>query len=142
VSAQRLEALGARVESCCIPELEAVRVAHTATIITEMLAAMWAYYSHVPTRRLLNADVRCSLTSAAQFTAAEYIQAQARALAQPCCCYPRHQQRLLLMAVLVLDRCFGTSRELAAGRCCLPHGGMQVAWCQCCLWPAGGECGE
>lgn len=57
-----------------VPELELVRVAHLATISTEMLSCTAEGGQSYQTRCRMGNDVRVSLATASFFTGADYLQ--------------------------------------------------------------------
>jgi Asp-tRNA(Asn)/Glu-tRNA(Gln) amidotransferase A subunit family amidase len=69
-----LEGMGAEVREVEIPELDAARVAHLVTIVSEMAAAVDRH--HRAHRRDYGLDVRLNLALARSFTARDYVQAQ------------------------------------------------------------------
>lgn len=71
---KRLEAAGAEVREIEIPELELNRVAHTVTIVSEMVQAMsYTYAKHYKEHGL---DVRLNLALGQAFNAQDYLLAQ------------------------------------------------------------------
>jgi len=66
--------MGATVREVTIPDLEAARVAHVITIVSEMTQAMARY--HAAHRREHSLEVRINLALARSFTARDYVQAQ------------------------------------------------------------------
>ncbi|KAK9835457.1 hypothetical protein WJX74_000487 [Apatococcus lobatus] len=70
-----LEKLGAEIVPVVVPELELVRVAHLATISTEMLSCTAEGAHSYQTRCRMGNDVRVSLATASYFTGADYLQA-------------------------------------------------------------------
>ncbi len=69
-----LEAAGAVIRKITVPGLDAMRVAHAVTILSEMLAAMEPWY---PSRRgEFGLDSRVLLALAGSFTAADMVRAQ------------------------------------------------------------------
>ncbi|GAB4823263.1 hypothetical protein N2152v2_010309 [Parachlorella kessleri] len=73
---QALERQGLEVRGVTIPELDALRVAHTCTITTEMHNNMAGALANPLTRAQFNLETQASLSIATSFTAAHYIQAQ------------------------------------------------------------------
>ncbi|MFN2215770.1 MAG: amidase [Anaerolineales bacterium] len=71
---ENFEGLGAQIIEIAIPGLEAARVAHSITIITEMYKAMSATYKEHGSQHGL--DVRTNLMLAKALTANDYIQSQ------------------------------------------------------------------
>ncbi len=69
-----LRAMGAEICEIEIPELEAARVAHVVTIVSEMMAALQRYAAEHS--REYGLDVRTTLALAREFTSRDYIQAQ------------------------------------------------------------------
>jgi len=69
-----LEAAGARLRSIDIPGLDALRVAHAVTILSEMAAAMAPYFNEH--RRHFGLDSRLLLAMARSLTATDYVLAQ------------------------------------------------------------------
>ncbi len=71
---RELERMGARVVEVEIPELEAARLAHVATILTEMATAMEMHdRAH---RGDMGLDVRTNLALGRALTSRDYVQAQ------------------------------------------------------------------
>ncbi|MBN2354924.1 amidase [candidate division KSB1 bacterium] len=68
------EQMGATIREITLPELEALRVAHTITIASEMTSAMARYYKRH--RKDFNFDTRINLALARTFTARDYLLAQ------------------------------------------------------------------
>lgn len=68
------EKMGCELVEIVIPDLEANRVAHSATILTEMAQAMHATYDEHHKEHAL--DVRINLAMARQLSATDYIAAQ------------------------------------------------------------------
>ncbi len=71
---QRFEGLGATIHEIVLPELDAARVAHLVTIVSEMAQAQAHFYDKY--HRQYGLDVRLSLALARQFTARDYVQSQ------------------------------------------------------------------
>lgn len=71
---KNFQSLGAKVEEIEIPDLEAARVAHSITIITEMLQAQKKYLQQHS--RDYGYDVRLNLALGRHFTSRDYVQAQ------------------------------------------------------------------
>jgi Asp-tRNA(Asn)/Glu-tRNA(Gln) amidotransferase A subunit family amidase len=71
---QHFVKLGAKVKEIVLPDLEAARVAHTITIISEMAQCMEPEYRQNHKRH--GRDVRINLVIARALTARDYIQAQ------------------------------------------------------------------
>ncbi|GLC33742.1 hypothetical protein PLESTB_000111000 [Pleodorina starrii] len=71
-----LEALGAEVVGVVVPELEPLRVAHTVTIVSEMLHNFRERYDNPRLRTAFNPDVRLALSNARFWRPADYLQAQ------------------------------------------------------------------
>ena len=69
-----LQNMGAAIEEIVIPDLEAGRVAHVITIVSEMAQALSKYANQHGHEHGL--DVRLSLAIAREFTARDYIKAQ------------------------------------------------------------------
>ncbi len=69
-----LRAMGAEICEIEIPELEAARIAHVVTIVSEMMAALQRYAPEHS--RDYGLDVRTTLALAREFTSRDYIQAQ------------------------------------------------------------------
>lgn len=68
------ESMGCEIVEVVIPDLEANRVAHSATILSEMAQAMNSTYAEH--HREHGLDVRVNLALARQFSATDYITAQ------------------------------------------------------------------
>jgi Asp-tRNA(Asn)/Glu-tRNA(Gln) amidotransferase A subunit family amidase len=66
--------MGATVREVTIPDLEAARVAHVITIVSEMAQAMARY--HADHHREHSLEVRLNLALGRAFTSRDYIQAQ------------------------------------------------------------------
>ncbi|KXZ42730.1 hypothetical protein GPECTOR_121g430 [Gonium pectorale] len=71
-----LERCGAAVQPVVVPELEALRVAHSVTILSEMLHNFKERYDTPSLRSAFNADVRLALANARFWSPADYLQAQ------------------------------------------------------------------
>ena len=69
-----LTGMGATVREIEIPELDAARVAHAVTILSEMAASMARFYKEH--RRDFGGDVRINLALGRVFTSRDYVQAQ------------------------------------------------------------------
>lgn len=70
---EKLKARGLTVKEITIPELNALRVAHAVTILTEMAVCM---QPHKQKRKLQGAAVRLTLVIGEVLTAMDYLQAQ------------------------------------------------------------------
>ena len=68
------KSMGARVVEIEIPDLEAVRVAHLITIVSEMVASLKEEYRQ--SREKFGLDVRTNLALGRSFTASDYVLAQ------------------------------------------------------------------
>ena len=71
---------GAEVREVTIPELDAMRLAHVITILSEMMTSM---ANHREELGQLGASVRTTLALTAAFTSAEYVKAQRMRTAIP-----------------------------------------------------------
>jgi Asp-tRNA(Asn)/Glu-tRNA(Gln) amidotransferase A subunit family amidase len=71
---EQFKRMGAKLREVVIPDLEAGRVAHLITIVTEMFRALSKTYAEH--HREHGLDVRLNLVSARAFTASDYVQAQ------------------------------------------------------------------
>ncbi|GIL89123.1 hypothetical protein Vretimale_16172 [Volvox reticuliferus] len=71
-----LQSLGAELVPVVIPELEHLRVAHTVTIVSEMLHNFRERYDNPSLRGDFNPDVRLALSNARFWSPADYLQAQ------------------------------------------------------------------
>lgn len=69
----KLEKRGAEIIEIEIPELDEMRIAHAATILSEMAICMRAYKNH---RKEMAESVRLSLVLGDEMAAADYLQAQ------------------------------------------------------------------
>ncbi len=74
VMLKRFEVMGCEIREIIIPDLEANRVAHTITIVSEMTQALDATYQEH--HRQYGLDVRINLALGRQFTATDYVKAQ------------------------------------------------------------------
>ncbi|KAG2486612.1 hypothetical protein HYH03_014780 [Edaphochlamys debaryana] len=70
------EAAGACLVAVSVPELEQLRVAHTVTIVSEMLHNFRERWSRPALRSAFNRDVRLALATARFWGAPDYLQAQ------------------------------------------------------------------
>jgi Asp-tRNA(Asn)/Glu-tRNA(Gln) amidotransferase A subunit family amidase len=71
---KQFEAMGCEVKEIVIPNLEANRIAHTVTIVSEMVQGMSQTYDAHHTEHGL--DVRINLALGRQFSADDYVKAQ------------------------------------------------------------------
>ncbi|GLI59671.1 hypothetical protein VaNZ11_001610, partial [Volvox africanus] len=71
-----LQSLGAELVPVVVPELEHLRVAHTVTIVSEMLHNFRERYDSPSLRCDFNPDVRLALSNARFWCPADYLQAQ------------------------------------------------------------------
>jgi Asp-tRNA(Asn)/Glu-tRNA(Gln) amidotransferase A subunit family amidase len=71
---KQYQAMGCEIHEIVIPDLEANRVAHTVTILSEMAQAMSATYAEH--HREHGLDARVNLALAYQFTSTDYLKAQ------------------------------------------------------------------
>lgn len=71
---KQLEAMGCKVNEIVIPNLEANRIAHTVTIVSEMVQGMSQTYDEHHKEHGL--DVRINLALGRQFSANDYVKAQ------------------------------------------------------------------
>lgn len=71
---KQFEAMGCEVKEIVIPNLEANRIAHTVTIVSEMVQGMSQTYDEHHTEHGL--DVRINLALGRQFSADDYVKAQ------------------------------------------------------------------
>jgi Asp-tRNA(Asn)/Glu-tRNA(Gln) amidotransferase A subunit family amidase len=67
------EKMGAEIVEVAIPDLEANRIAHSVTILSEMAQAMNEFHTHRKEHAL---DVRINLAMARQLSATDYVTAQ------------------------------------------------------------------
>ncbi len=74
VMLKRLTDMGAEIREVVIPDLELNRVAHTVTIVSEMVQAM--SYTHPEHHREHGLDVRINLALGRAFNAGDYLLAQ------------------------------------------------------------------
>jgi len=74
VMLKRFTDMGAEIREIVIPDLELNRVAHTVTIVSEMVQAM--SYTYPEHHREHGLDVRITLALGRAFTAADYLVAQ------------------------------------------------------------------
>jgi Asp-tRNA(Asn)/Glu-tRNA(Gln) amidotransferase A subunit family amidase len=70
----KFESMGAELREVVIPDLEAGRIAHTITIVGEMLTSLERYYAEH--HRQYGSDVRLNLALARNFTALDFVQSQ------------------------------------------------------------------
>jgi Asp-tRNA(Asn)/Glu-tRNA(Gln) amidotransferase A subunit family amidase len=70
----KFESIGAELREVVIPDLEAGRIAHTITIVGEMLTSLERYYAEH--HRQYGSDVRLNLALARNFTALDFVQSQ------------------------------------------------------------------
>ncbi|EFJ49246.1 hypothetical protein VOLCADRAFT_89962 [Volvox carteri f. nagariensis] len=73
-----LQSLGAELVPVVVPELEHLRVAHTVTIVSEMLHNFRERYDNPALRAAFNPDVRLALANARFWSPADYLQAVGR----------------------------------------------------------------
>jgi Asp-tRNA(Asn)/Glu-tRNA(Gln) amidotransferase A subunit family amidase len=73
VMLEKLKAAGAKIREIELPELDAMRIAHAMTIISEQAANMQDRREHL---KDLSAPTRVTLVLARGFTASDYVQAQ------------------------------------------------------------------
>jgi Asp-tRNA(Asn)/Glu-tRNA(Gln) amidotransferase A subunit family amidase len=71
---EHLKSRGASVVQIEIPNLEAIRVAHSVTIASEMRSAMTPYYPSQ--KEKFGLDIRMNMALAQKFTSADYVTSQ------------------------------------------------------------------